>query len=177
MEKNKKWYILNVVSGQENKILNNINLMIANNNFKGKVEEAIIPTKQIVKIKKGNKVNEVQKIFPGYVFIKGEIDSDVYNILKSIPKVSGFLGRKNMPEEVSQSKMDSIFQMIKDSGEDKKDASFEIGEQLNVIDGPFEAFTGIVEEVDSDKKRVKISISIFGRSTSVELDYSQVEKI
>ncbi len=133
--------------------------------------------KSSFKIKKRKKVQENQKIFPGYIFIKGDIKSDAYNIINSIPKVIGFLGSKNNPKPVSEEKINELLALIDSSKADSSTSSFEIGESLKVVDGPFESFSGVVEELDVDKQKVKISILIFGRSTSVELSFNQVEKI
>ncbi len=175
--KEKKWYILNVVSGQENKIANEINLLITTNKISEFVSEVLVPYKKVPKIKRGQKVLENQKLFPGYIFIKANINSNAYNSLNAIPKVIGFLGGKNNPQQVDDSKMEEIFSIINEQGQESKVVAFEIGESVNVIDGPFESFAGVVEEFDVEKRKVKISILIFGRATSVELGIEQVEKI
>ncbi len=172
-----KWYILNVMAGQENKVASDIKSMIMRGALGGYVTDAIVPSKQIIKIKKGQKVQEAKKLFPGYVFINANINSEAYNLINSIPKVMGFLGGKNNPEPVSDVKMQEILNISNDHASDNKNVVFEIGEVLNVIEGPFESFSGAVEEYDAEKQKVKISILIFGRATSVELDISQVEKV
>lgn len=174
MENN--WYILKVVSGQENKIYNIINSL--SNDNKIQIDEVLVPTRKTFKIKKGKKVEEQEKLFSGYVFVKFDLNLDTKSNLLSIPKVSGFLGGIN-PSPVSKVKMDDIFAMINNEkgDSDNSDKIFEIGEIVNVIDGPFDSFSGTVDAFDSEKERVKISISIFGRSTSVELHYHQVKKI
>jgi transcriptional antiterminator NusG len=176
IENTNMWYILNVISGQEQKISNEIKLMIGKS-LGDYVLDALVPCKQIIKIKKGQKVQENQKLFPGYVFINANLNSHVHNIINAIPKVMGFLGGKNSPQRVSDNKMKDIFSLTSNSGDNKKTQIFEIGETLNVIDGPFESFSGTVEEFDGEKQRVKISVLIFGRATSVELDINQIEKI
>lgn len=171
-----KWYILNVMAGQENKIADNIR-SIAKTDLSEEISDVLVPCKKVVKIKKGKKVLEDQKLFPGYVFVKANIQSDIYNVLTSIPKAMSFLGQKNKPEPVSDKKMEEIFSSIEvDESEAAKTQTFEIGEVLNVIDGPFDSFSGVVEEFDAEKQRVKISILIFGRATQVDLDVNQVEK-
>lgn len=172
-----KWYILNVMAGQENKIATNIKSMIMSGTLSHCVSDVLVPSKQVIKIKKGQKVQESQKLFPGYVFVNANINSDAYNLLNAIPKVMGFLGGKNNPEPVAKEKMENILSLSKEQTPDNKNVVFEVGETLNVIEGPFESFSGAVEEFDSEKQKVKISILIFGRATSVELDISQVEKI
>ena len=175
--KENKWYILNVMAGQENKVATDIKSMILRGVLGHYVTDVLVPSKQIVKIKKGQKVQEAQKLFPGYVFINANINSNAYNLLNAIPKVMGFLGSKNNPEPVTDEKMQTILNLSNEQIADNKNVIFEIGETLNVIEGPFESFSGAVEEFDSEKQKVKISILIFGRATSVELDISQVEKI
>jgi transcriptional antiterminator NusG len=175
--KENKWYILNVMAGQENKVATDIKSMILRGVLGHYVTDVLVPSKQIVKIKKGQKVQEAQKLFPGYVFINANINSNAYNLLNAIPKVMGFLGSKNNPEPVADEKMQTILNLSNEQIADNKNVIFEIGETLNVIEGPFESFSGAVEEFDSEKQKVKISILIFGRATSVELDISQVEKI
>lgn len=165
------------MAGQEQKIANDIKSMMSRNLNK-LVEDVLVPCKQVVKIKKGQKVQESQKLFPGYVFIKANLGSNAYNIINSIPKVMGFLGSKNNPQPVEEKKMKDILANINNENVDNsKNQIFEIGETLNVIEGPFESFTGTVEDFDAEKQRVRISILIFGRATSVELDVNQVEKV
>ncbi len=172
-----KWYILNVMAGQENKIASEIKSMILQGGVGKHVAEVLVPSKQIFKIKKGQKVQETQKLFPGYVFINANINSEAYNALNSIPKVIGFLGKKNTPEPVADAKMQDILSSSNEQTVSNKHVIFETGETLNVIEGPFESFSGVVEDFDPEKQKVKISILIFGRATSVELDISQVEKV
>ncbi len=175
MENN--WYILNVIAGQEHKIANQISLMINDGNHPN-ICEVLVPSKLIIKVKKGQKVQESQKLFPGYVFINAELDSKTQNVITSIPKAMGFLGGKNNPQKVSEEKIKDIFSLISSgSVQINNSQTFDIGESLKITDGPFESFSGIVEEFDQEKQKVKISVLIFGRSTSVELDVNQVEKM
>jgi|TARA_B110000259_G_scaffold188259_1_gene246013 transcription termination/antitermination protein NusG len=174
MESN--WYILKVVSGQESKISKLMESLL--DQGKISIDEVLVPSRKVSKVKKGKKVEEQEKLFSGYVFVKFDLNLDTKSNLLSIPKVSSFLGGTN-PTSVSKSKMEDIFGMIsneKITGVDQ-DKIFEIGEMINVIDGPFDSFSGAVEEFDDEKQRIKISISIFGRSTSVELHYDQIKKI
>ena len=138
-----------------------------------------IPSEEVVEMKKGKKVNTDRKFFPGYMMIKMTMDDEIWHTVRSIPKVYGFLGgKKGEPIPVPQSEIDSIFNQMKEGVDrPKPSVSFEIGEQVRVSDGPFSSFNGMVEEVDEEKARLKVSVSIFGRSTPVDLDYSQVEKI
>lgn len=165
------------MAGHEQKIANDVKNM-ANKNLNKFIEDALVPCKQIIKIKKGQKVQESQKLFPGYVFIKANLNSDAYNVINSIPKVMGFLGGKNNPQPVEEKKMKDILALINNENvESGKSQIFEIGETLSVIEGPFESFSGNVEDFDAEKQKVRISILIFGRATSVELDVNQVEKL
>ena len=177
MENNNKWYIVNVMAGQENKVAADIKSMVSRGALAKYVAEVLVPIKQIVKIKKGQKVQEAQKLFPGYVFINANLSGDTYNSINAIPKVMGFLGSKNNPQPVSEVKMQEILKLSSEQASDSKNLMFEIGETLNVIEGPFESFSGVVEDFDAEKQKVKISVLIFGRATSVELDINQVEKL
>ncbi len=175
-QENNKWYIVNVMAGQENKIASDIKSLITRGNIAKEVFDVIVPTKPVVKVKKGQKVQEMQKLFPGYVFINANLSGNAYNIINAIPKVMGFLGSKNNPQPVSDAKMQEILNLSSAEATENKNLAFEIGETLNIIEGPFESFSGVVEDFDSEKQKVKISVLIFGRSTSVELDVNQVEK-
>ena len=171
------WYILNVMAGQENRIANELKSVIQSKKDGAIINDVIVPTKNQLKVKKGKKVQENQKIFPGYIFINAELNSSTKKIINSIPKVMGFLGPKNKPQTVSEQKVNEIVQFSESQEAAQADMSFEIGQNLNIIEGPFESFSGVVEDYDSEKKKVKISVSIFGRATSVELDVNQVEKV
>jgi transcriptional antiterminator NusG len=165
------------MAGQEQKIADSINSLVGKS-LGDEVSEALVPCKKVLKVKKGKKVQEDQKLFPGYVFVQANLNSDAFNIINAIPKAMSFLGGKNRPEPVSPEKMTSIFSLIStDSVAIGKTQIFEVGEILNIIEGPFEAFSGSVENFDAEKQRVRISVLIFGRATSVELDINQVEKV
>jgi transcriptional antiterminator NusG len=165
------------MAGQEQKIADNIKSM-AGKSLGENVAEVLVPSKQVVKIKKGQKVQESQKLFPGYIFINANLNGSAYGIITSIPKTMGFLGSKNHPQPTSEAKMKEIFSLINtDDTSSKSGQIFEVGEALNIIEGPFESFSGTVESFDHEKQRVRISVLIFGRATSVDLDVNQVEKI
>jgi transcriptional antiterminator NusG len=172
-----KWYILNVMAGQENNVANDIKTLILKSPAGKFITEVLVPTKPVFKIKKGQKVQELQKIFPGYVFVNANLNSDAYNMINSVQKVMGFLGGKNNPQPVSQEKMDEILNSTQQLVADNKNLNFDIGETLKINEGPFESFTGVVEDYDAEKQKIKISVLIFGRATSVELDVNQVEKV
>ena len=173
------WYILQVYSGYEKKVKDNLLAQIEKKGLKKNIEEILIPSEDVIEMKKGKKVNAERKFFPGYMLIRMIMDDEIWHIVRKLPKVNGFLGgKKGEPIPVSQKEVDSIVNQVK-SGLDKPkpSVSFEIGEQVRVSDGPFSSFNGMVEEVDEEKARLKVSVSIFGRATPVNLDYSQVEKI
>jgi transcriptional antiterminator NusG len=176
-QENNKWYILNVMAGQENKVASDVKSLMLRGGAGKYIGDAVVPTKPIMKIKKGQKVQEMQKLFPGYVFINADLSSEAYNVINAIPKVMGFLGGKNNPQPVTEEKVQEILKVSSEEVTDSKNIIFDIGETLNIIEGPFESFSGVVEDFDSEKQKIKISVLIFGRATSVELDVDQVEKI
>lgn len=169
-----KWYIINVVAGQENKICDDINNVAKTNE---NIKEAFIPTKKVFKHVRGKKVESAQKLFPNYVFVNMNMDKDSYGAIRSIPKVLNFLGSKDKPEEVSDAKMEKLMNKITEENNLSEENVFEIGETVKVIEGPFESFTGTVESKDADKNVLRISISIFGRPTIIDIEANRVEKI
>ena len=173
------WYILQVYSGNEKKIEKELLAQAEKKGLRDNISKILIPSEEVIEMKKGKKVSSERKFFPGYMLIQMIMDDEIWHIVKALPKVYGFLGgKKGEPIPVSQNEIDSILNQMKDGLEKPKPSvSFEIGEQVRVSDGPFSSFNGMVEEVDEEKARLKVSVSIFGRSTPVNLDYSQVEKI
>ena len=173
------WYILQVYSGNEKKIEKELLAQTEKKGLRENISKILIPSEEVIEMKKGKKVSSERKFFPGYILIQMVMDDEIWHIVKALPKVYGFLGgKKGEPIPVSQNEIDSILDQMKDGLEKPKPSvSFEIGEQVRVSDGPFSSFNGMVEEVDEEKARLKVSVSIFGRSTPVNLDYSQVEKI
>ncbi len=169
-----KWYIINVVAGQENKICDDINNIAKTNE---NIKEAFIPTKKVFKHVRGKKVESAQKLFPNYVFVNMNMNKDSYGAIRSVPKVLNFLGSKDKPEEVSDAKMEKLMNKITEENNLSEENVFEIGETVKVIEGPFESFTGTVESKDADKNVLRISISIFGRSTIIDIEANRVEKI
>ena len=173
------WYILHVYSGNEKKIEKELLAQVEKKGLKNNIEKILIPSEEVIEMKRGKKVSSERKFFPGYMLIQMIMDVEIWHIVRMLPKVYGFLGgKKGEPIPVSQKEIDSILNQMKDGLEKPKPSvSFEIGEQVRVSDGPFSSFNGMVEEVDEEKARLKVSVSIFGRSTPVNLEYSQVEKI
>ncbi|MFL2887335.1 MAG: transcription termination/antitermination protein NusG [Candidatus Pelagibacter sp.] len=173
----KNWYIVQSHSSFENKVAQLIKEEASKAQVSEKIEEIIVPTHDVTEVKRGKRIQRKKKYFPGYVLIKSEMDNDIYHMIKNIKKVSGFLGSKGSPIPVSDSEVERILGQIKDGVAQPKSAiEYNIGEKVQVIDGPFASFTGMVEDIDEDKLRLKVSVSIFGRPTPVDLEYNQVEK-
>jgi len=162
----KRWYVVHVYSGFEKKIAQQIKEQAAQKGLADQVDEVLVPSEQVVEMRRGQKVNAEHKFFPGYVLVK------------NTPKVTGFLGSKTRPSPISDAEAERIMKQTQEGVERPRPAVlYEVGEQVRVADGPFTSFNGTVEEVDEEKGRVKVSVSIFGRSTPVELEYGQVEKV
>jgi transcriptional antiterminator NusG len=165
------------MAGQENKVAGDIKTLMLKSPAGKFIGEVLVPTKPVFKIKRGQKVQELQKIFPGYVFINANLNGDAFSLINSVQKVMGFLGSKNNPQPVASEKMEEILKSTQQEVADNKHMTFDIGETLKINEGPFESFTGVVEDFDVEKQKIKISVLIFGRATSVELDVNQVEKV
>ncbi len=173
----KNWYIVQSHSSFENKVAQEIKEEALKANLSDKIEEIIVPTHDITEVKRGKRVQRKKKYFPGYVLMKSEMDNKIYHMIKNLKKVSGFLGTKGIPIPVSEKEIEKILGQIKDGvAQPKSGIEYNIGEKVQVIDGPFASFSGLVEDIDEDKLRLKVSVSIFGRPTPVDLEYSQVEK-
>ena len=173
----KNWYIVQSHSSFENKVAKLIKEESEKAKISDKIEEIVVPTHDITEVKRGKRVQRKKKYFPGYVLIKSEMDNNIYHMIKNIKKVSGFLGSKGTPVPVSDNEIEKILGQIKDGiAQPTSGVEYSIGEKVQVIDGPFASFNGLVEDVDEDKGRLKVSVSIFGRPTPVDLEYNQVEK-
>ena len=173
----KNWYIVQSHSSFENKVAQEIKDEASKANLSDKIEEIIVPTHDITEVKRGKRVQRKKKYFPGYVLLKSEMNNTLYHMIKNLKKVSGFLGTKGTPIPVSEKEIEKILGQIKDGVvQPKSGVEYNVGEKVQVIDGPFASFSGLVEDIDEDKLRLKVSVSIFGRPTPVDLEYSQVEK-
>ena len=174
----KNWFIVQSHSNFEGKVAKTIKEEAEKYNFSDKIEEIIVPTHDITEVKRGKRIQRKKKYFPGYVLIKSEMNNDLYHMIKNIKKVSGFLGTKGVPAPVSDKEIEKILGQIKDGVAQPKSAiDYSIGEKVQVIDGPFASFNGMIEDIDEEKSRLKVSVSIFGRPTPVDLEYNQVEKV
>ena len=173
----KNWYIVQSHSSFENKVAKLIKEEAEKTKMSEKIEEIVVPTHDVTEVKRGKRIQRKKKYFPGYVLIKSEMDNNFYHMIKNIKKVSGFLGSRGKPIPVSEKEVEKILGQIKDGVAQPKSAiEYNIGEKVQVIDGPFASFNGMVEDIDEEKLRLKVSVSIFGRPTPVDLEYNQVEK-
>ena len=174
----KRWYIVQAYSNFERKVAEDIRQKVAQKKLEDLFEDVIVPTEKVVEMRRGRKVDAERKFFPGYVLVKMEMTNEAFHLIKNTPKVTGFLGSESRPVPIPDSEADRILNQVQDGVEHPKPSvSFEIGEQVRVADGPFASFNGIVQDVDEERSRLKVEVSIFGRPTPVELEYGQVEKV
>ena len=173
-----RWYVVNVHSGCEKKVAQSIKEQVMLKKWDDRIFDILIPMEEVVEVKKGQEVASERKLFPGYILINMIMSDEAWHLIKNNPNVSGFLGSRNKPYPVTQAEVDRIMTQMQEGVKSPREVvNFEIGEQVRVCDGPFASFVGLVEDVDVEKARVKVSVSIFGRATPVELEYAQVEKI
>ena len=172
-----KWYIVHAYSNFEKKVADAIRFEAASQGLEDNFEEILVPTEDVVEVRKGRKINVERKYFPGYVLVKANLTDAAYHLVKNTPKVTGFLGSGNKPMPVSEIEVRRILGQMEDDAESPRPTvRYDIGETVRVIDGHFQSFNGVVEEVDEDNAVLKVAINIFGRATPVELEYNQVEK-
>ena len=173
-----RWYVVHVYSGFESKVAQSIREQAQQTGLDELIEEVLVPMEEVVQMRRGAKVNAERKFFPGYVLAKMEMTDDAWHLVKDTPKVTGFLGADNKPSPISEPEAQRILHQVQEGVErPKPSVTFEIGEQVRVSDGPFTSFNAMVEDVDEERARLKVAVSIFGRATPVELEYGQVEKL
>lgn len=173
-----RWYVLHVYSGFENKVAQSIREQAKQKGMEEDIVDVQVPTEEVVRMRRGAKVSSERKFFPGYVLVKMEMTDEAWHLVKNTPKVTGFLGGRGKPAPITEAEAERIMNQVREGIERPKPMiTFEIGEQVRVADGPFASFNGFVEDVDEEKARLKVAVSIFGRATPVELEYSQVEKL
>jgi transcriptional antiterminator NusG len=175
-----KWYVVHVYSGSENKVALTIREKAVEKGLVDSIHNVVVPAEEVTEVRRGQKVNAERKFFPGYILIQMDMTDESWHLVKSTPRVTGFVGggAKGRPVALSVAEARRLTKQLTE-GFTKTRATivYEIGEQIRVIDGPFDSFTGVVEEIDEDKQKLKVSVSIFGRATPVELEYTQVEKV
>jgi transcriptional antiterminator NusG len=175
-----RWYIIHAYSGFENKVRDTIQSEATRMGLESLVEAVEVPTEKVTEVRRGKKVTSDRKFFPGYVLAKLAMNDDVYHLIKNTPKVTGFLGASGKPQPISDAEAARILNTKEEAAaaapKTKVNVDYEIGDQVKVLEGPFASFNGVVEELDFDRSRVKVSVSIFGRATPVELEFEQVER-
>ncbi|MBG1231715.1 transcription termination/antitermination protein NusG [Aestuariivirga litoralis] len=174
----KRWYIVHTYSNFEKKVAESLKEQSVQKGLQDLFEQVMVPTEEVVELRRGRRVKSERRFFPGYVLAKIDLTDEVFHLIKNTPKVTGFLGSGSKPVPISDAEANRILNQVAEGVErPKATIHFEVGEQVRVADGPFASFNGQVEEVDEERARLKVAVSIFGRPTPVELEYSQVEKM
>jgi transcriptional antiterminator NusG len=172
-----RWYSVHVLSNYEKKVAESIRDAVRVQGLEDEISDVMVPTEEVVEIRRGQKVNVERRFMPGYVLVKMEMTDRAYHVINDTPRVTGFLGPQGRPTPLRDAEVARILNQVEEGLDHPRPSiTFEIGEQVSVTDGPFESFTGMVEDVDEDNSRLKVTVSIFGRATPVELEYSQVAK-
>ena len=172
-----KWYAIQTHSGSEKSVKRAIETMAEQLGLQDRIEEIVVPTEDVIEVKNGKKKITERSLYPGYVFAKMDLDTDLWHKIQSLPKVSRFIGEQKKPTPLNEKDVQNILDKVQNRAAPKPKISFEPGEMVRIIEGPFANFTGMVEEYDLEHGKLKLNVSIFGRSTPVEILYSQVEKI
>ena len=173
-----RWYIVHAYSNFEKKVAESIEEQARQKGLSHLFEKILVPVEKVVEIRRGRKVDAERKFVPGYVMVRADLTDEAFHLIKNTPKVTGFLGSESRPLPIPDSEAERILTQVQEGVERPKPSiAFEIGEQVRVSDGPFASFNGTVQEVDEERSRLKVEVSIFGRATPVELEYSQVEKV
>ncbi len=171
------WYIVQTFSGFEQKVAETLKETVKKKELEKQIEDVLVPIHEVTEVKRGKRVQRKKKYFPSYVLVKMEMNKELYHMIKNIQKVTGFLGVAGSPARVSDQEIDKILGNIKEGSLiPEPSLSFEVGEQVKVCEGPFASFSGLVEEVNEEKSRLKVSVSVFGRPVPIDLEYNQVEK-
>ena len=174
----KRWYIVHTYSNFEKKVSESLKEQAAQKGLQDFFEQVLVPTEEVVEMRRGRRIKSERRFFPGYVLAKIDLTDEVFHLIKNTPKVTGFLGSGSKPVPISDAEANRILNQVAEGVERPKSTiRFEVGEQVRVADGPFASFNGQVEEVDEERARLKVAVSIFGRPTPVELEYGQVEKM
>ncbi|MFN7038831.1 MAG: transcription termination/antitermination protein NusG [Alphaproteobacteria bacterium] len=172
------WYIVQIFSGSEKRVTEAIRKQAEKKSLLDSFEQIIVPVQEVIEIRRGQKVTAEKKVLPSYILIKMKMNDETWHLVKNIANVKGFLGPNGKPQPVPENEVKRIFKQIEETaGSARHSVNYEIGESVKIIDGPFESFIGVVEEIDEEKSRLKVSVSIFGRSTPVELEYIQITKV
>ena len=172
-----RWYSISVLSNYEKRVAENIKEAVVQNSLEAEIEQVLVPTEEVLEVRRGKKIQSERRFMPGYVLVRMKMTDKSYHLIKDTNRVTGFLGQQGKPMPLSDSEVARLLNQVEEGAEKPRALiAYETGESVNVTDGPFEGFTGLVEEVDEMNNRLKVSVSIFGRATPVELEYGQVQK-